>query len=109
MLNLIYSVLFIMRFFKKDIENQRFYECGQAEAEFIEIFWSWQSYAIPLVLGLSDAIEKYKDRFIVDNDSCSVITPNDWHSLHEHNAQYCQDKEKALLLTQATLAVRPPL
>lgn len=82
-------------------------ECDNPEsAEFIEIYWNWEAFAVPMVLGLEEAVRRFNNRFKVDDDSYSVISPSTWFALFEHNAKYCLPQE-AELLSKATLAMRP--
>ncbi|KTD46444.1 hypothetical protein [Legionella quateirensis] len=95
------------RFFQFSPKKQQLVECDNSEsAEFIEIYWNWEPYAIPMVLGLEDAVRKFASRFEANGTSYSVLAPSTWIALLEHNAQYCSPQE-AKLLSQATLAIRP--
>ncbi len=84
-------------------------ECKNSEeAQFVEIYWNWIASAVPMVLGLNDAVEKYQERFEKDGPSNSwkVIKPSTWFALFEYNRQYCSSQEAELLST-ASLAIRP--
>ncbi|MBL7480209.1 hypothetical protein [Legionella bononiensis] len=95
------------RFFKLNPPTKQLLECDISEgAEFIEIYRNWEAFAIPMVLGLKDAVSKYTNRFEANGDSYSVIAPSIWLALFEHNVKYCPPQE-AELLSQATLAMRP--
>ncbi|KTD30991.1 hypothetical protein Lmor_3098 [Legionella moravica] len=95
------------RFFKHNSKKTQLVECEDSNsAEFIEIYWNWEAFAIPMVLGLDDALCKFNDRFQRDGTLFSVISPSTWLALFEHNAKYCSPHD-AELLSQATLAVRP--
>lgn len=95
------------RFFKMNSEKIKLEECDNSEkAEFIEIYWNWKALAVPMVLGLEDAVKRFNNRFEINGDSYSVINPSTWFALFDHNAKYCSTKD-AELLSKATLAMRP--
>ncbi|WP_392537302.1 hypothetical protein [Legionella sp. 227] len=95
------------RFFKMNSEKNQLEECNSSESpEFIEIYWNWVALAIPIVLGLEDAVKKFNDRFELVDGSYSVINPSTWFALFEYNSKYCSTQE-AEVLSKATLAIRP--
>ena len=97
------------KFFKTNPNTNILQECELSEdAQFVEIYWNWTAFAVPMVLNLKEAVEKYDDRFEKGTQSgcLTVISPSIWFALYQHNKQYCSDQE-ANFLSKASLAIRP--